>query len=344
MTTIVTICSANYLAHAKVLGDSVKKHNPDYHFVIGLADRLTKDFTDSFWKPHELISAEEIGIEGIGEMVQKYNVVEFNTAVKPFFIEFLYRRSNVEQVIYLDPDILVFSSLAALSEKLRSHCLIVTPHSCTYDNSAENIYYETGMLGTGIYNLGFLGTSRSEVTFSFLKWWQHRLREFCYYTPGTGIFVDQLWVTLAPLYFPGVFIEKHPGFNMAYWNVFERTISQRKGRHHVNGEHELVFFHFSSFDPEKPNAMTKRDKSMTKPLAERPDLSPLYTEYSRLLIGAGYPKVKMLKYSLREHLPAKGRTLKAQLKAGYCRLLRSLPTRIQQGLQRVAQISINALK
>jgi hypothetical protein len=344
MIVVVTICSANYLAHAKVLGDSVVRHNPGYRFVIGLADRLSDQVSPAFWHPHELIPVEDIGIEELGEMVQKYDVVELNTAVKPFFIDYLYRNPEVEAVIYLDPDIMVYSSLAPLVEKLRSYNLVVTPHSFTYDDSPENIYYETGMLGTGIYNLGFLGTSRNEVTFSFLRWWQRRLREYCYYKPGTGIFVDQLWVTLAPLYFSGVCVEKHPGLNMAYWNVFERALSHRDGRYLVNGDHDLVFYHFSSFDPQKPGAMTKRLKSLTKSLADRPDLVLIYADYSQRLLAANYAAVTTLKYSLRRNAPKRGRTLKDKLKNGYRSLVRALPITIQRKLQRFAQISFDALK
>ena len=40
MKIIFTICSNNYLAQAKALGDSVLQTNPDYTFFIGLVDEL----------------------------------------------------------------------------------------------------------------------------------------------------------------------------------------------------------------------------------------------------------------------------------------------------------------
>ena len=43
--TVFTLCAANYLAHAKTLGESLAQHNPDYHFVIGLVDRLPPHIT-----------------------------------------------------------------------------------------------------------------------------------------------------------------------------------------------------------------------------------------------------------------------------------------------------------
>src|ERR1700732_3216661 len=72
MITVLTLCSANYLAHAKTLGDSLAEHHPDFHFVIGLVDRVPKELTPSFWHPYELIPVEELGIPAFWEMVQRY--------------------------------------------------------------------------------------------------------------------------------------------------------------------------------------------------------------------------------------------------------------------------------
>lgn len=306
MITVFTLCSANYLAHAKTLGDSLAEHNPEFRFVIGLVDRVPKALQASFWHPFELRAVEDLNIPAFWDMAGKYNLVELNTAVKPFYIEYLYRRDpKVEQVIYLDPDIMVCGSFQPLIEKLRTCNLVVTPHSCTFDDSPTNIYYEGGMLTGGIYNLGFIATSRSKTTFAFLEWWQKRVRDNCYYDPGLGLFVDQLWVTLVPLYFPGVFVEKDPGYNMCYWNHFERTLSRENGRYMVNNKHELIFYHFSSYDPRKPDAVTSRTKSQPVSFAERPDLKPIYEDYRARLFEAGYAAARSLPWRL-PRTPSKG--------------------------------------
>jgi hypothetical protein len=119
MITVLTLCSANYLAQAESLGDSVSEHNPDYHFVIGLVDRLPKEVDAQYWHPYELNPVEELAIPCFEEMERKYNLVELNTAVKPFYMEYLYRRdSAVSGVIYLDPDIQVFARFNKVEEKL----------------------------------------------------------------------------------------------------------------------------------------------------------------------------------------------------------------------------------
>lgn len=345
MTVVFTLCSANYLAHARTLGDSLKEHNPDYDFVIGLVDRLPKGLHPSFWHPYEVLPAEEIGIPAFWEMVQRFDKTELNTSVKPFYMEHIYQRNpSVEKVLYLDPDILVFGSFQALEEKLRRYNIVVTPHSCTFDDTPTNIYYETGMLSTGIYNLGFLATARSDTTFAFLKWWQKRLQNHCYYDPGSGLFVDQLWVILAPLYFPGVYVEKDPGYNMCYWNHFERHLSRQDGRYIVNGKHDLMFYHFSSFSPTRPEVITTRVKSRTMSFSERPDLKPIYGDYCSRLLRAGYTSVSSLPWLIPRKPPRSELTVKTATKYGVRVILRSLPIGFQALLKRLAEITTNALK
>jgi hypothetical protein len=344
MNIVLTICSSNYLAHALALGDSVREHGPDFHFVIGLVDRVPPEL-DARRCPYEVIPVESLNIPGFWDMAEKYDIVELNTAVKPFYMEHLYRRdAPVKTVTYVDPDILACSSLSPLLEKLSRCNLLLTPHNNTCDDSPANITFEQAALNYGIYNLGFIGTARSDETFRFLKWWQKRLQHLCYYQPGSGFFVDQLWLSLAPHYFSGVSIERDPGWNMAYWNLFERRLSQRDGKFFVNGDHPLVFFHFSSFNVENPVGIVKRNQLHVATFAERPDVKPLFDEYARRVVAREVAVFKTIPYSLRRHLPPEkffsGRGIKRAMKG----TLRSLPSGLQVKLARLAQFTINSFK
>lgn len=344
MTIILTICSANYLAHALTLGDSVMEHNPDYKFVIGLVDPLPKEL-DKTRCPYEVIPVESLGIAGFWDMVKNYDLVELNTAVKPFFMAHLYERdAAVKIVTYIDPDILVCSSLQPLAEKLSQHSLVLTPHNNTYDDSPANLNFEQAMLNLGIYNLGFIGTSRSEETLRFLKWWQVRLQHSCYYQPGSGFFVDQLWMSLAPNYFAGVHIAREPGYNMAYWNLFERQLTQRDGKFFVNEKCPLYFYHFSSFNVENPVGIVKRNQMHIPTFAERPDLRPLFDEYARRVVARDVAFFKKIKYSLRQNIPQPGLFTGKGMKYALQNMLRALPANMQMKMVRLAQFTINSFK
>ena len=340
MATVLTLCSANYLAHAKTLGDSLREHNPDFHFVIGLVDRLPKELPIGYLDDFEVIPVEQLGLPQFEEMRKKYNLVELNTAVKPFYMEYLYERdSKVESVIYLDPDILVYGSFGPLLDRLKQNNIVVTPHSCSYDNSSENLHYEKVMLYAGIYNLGFLGTKRSPVTAAFLKWWKTRLVDHCYFRPGiAGSFFDQLWMSLAPIYFPGIYVETDPGYNFCYWNYFERKLRLQNGKYVVNGQHELILAHFSSYKPEAPEVSATRTTEPIPSFAERPDLRPLYDDYRKRLLERNYLMIKNIAWHFAPPKESQRKTSAKQgLKKCVVGLLRVFPDAIRARLKRLAQ-------
>jgi lipopolysaccharide biosynthesis glycosyltransferase len=343
MTTVLTICSANYLAHARALGDSLREHNPDFHFVIGLVDRMPDGLDAGYLEPFEVIPVEHLNLRQLGEMVKKYNLVELSTAVKPFYMDFLYKRDQkVDVVIYLDPDILVCGSFASLLGKLNNYSIMVTPHSCTYDDTAVNIHYEKVMLWAGIYNLGFLATSRSDETAAFLKWWQIRLQDHCFYRPGVaGSFLDQLWMGLVPLYFRRVHVETDPGYNMCYWNHFERHLSFRNGKYLVNDHHDLIFFHFSGYKPDKPDASVSRATEPISSFDERPDLRPIYDDYRRRLLAGNYALITSIPWHFAPPTgSAKKQYAKKLIKSTVKWLVSLLPRSAKTRLKRLAQFLV----
>ena len=92
MNTIFTICSNNYLAQAKTLGDSVLKYHPNHNFTIVLCDKLSQEIDYSAFTNFNIIEAHNIGIDNFEYMTKNYNIVELNTAIKPFVFDFLFSR------------------------------------------------------------------------------------------------------------------------------------------------------------------------------------------------------------------------------------------------------------
>ena len=131
---------------------------------------------------------------------------------------------------------------------------------------------------------------------------------------------------------------------MAYWNHFERHLSRRDGDYFVNGEHRLMFYHFSGYSPEKPDAIIKQTRSHVMSFSERPDLRPIFDEYRRRLLARGYASFKVLKYSLRQNIPPSGMLTSKGLKNGIQKFLRALPLKLQSVLVRAAQFTINSFK
>jgi hypothetical protein len=283
MTKIAfTICSINYLAQAKTLGDSLLKHNPEYKFYIGLVDKLAESKIDKSKLPdYELVEVADLNIDGFDGMFDRYNITELNTAVKPFFLQFFYDKyPNASIVNYFDPDIEVFQPFTDLDKNLGEYSLVLTPHTCSPYPDGLNPK-ERDLLNTGVFNLGFIGTSRSTITIEFLKWWQQKLRFECYIDLANGMFVDQLWVNFAPVYWENVLIDRHLGYNMAYWNLHERALNFSENQYWVNRTEPLVFFHYSGYNPNRPEDISKYQNRFT--FSEKKEEKQLFDKYADTL-------------------------------------------------------------
>lgn len=275
-----TICSINYLGQAIALKESFLRHNPDYDFVVGLCDRLDQAYLDeSKTKGLDIKEVHTIGITAFDEMYDRYDITELNTAIKPFFFDYFFNQKAYETVLYIDPDILVFDSFNLVEKGLETNDILLTPHFYTpiYDDKTLT---EQQMFVNGIYNLGFLGLKKSVNAQAMLDWWMTKLEKECYMDIQKGMFVDQLYCNMVPLYFEKVLIEKYPGLNIAYWNLHERKVTLENDKYYVNGV-PLIFYHYSGITIEDDNNISRWQNRFD--LTNRPDLVPLFKMYRTIL-------------------------------------------------------------
>lgn len=282
MTLAFTICSINYLAQAQTLGQSLQRTNPDVEFVIGLVDRLDKVTLDTDKiPPFQLLEIDKININCLPEMCEHYNITELNTAVKPFYFDYFFKnRPDIKNVIYFDPDIIVFDDLKPLKDNLEKYSIVLTPH-ITSPITDKFETREIDHLNTGLYNLGFVAVGRSEQSYLMIDWWMERLKKDCIIDLCHGLFVDQHWMVLVPIFFRDiVLVDKYAGYNVAYWNLHERQVTVQNSRFFVN-DVPLIFFHFSGYGLNKPMEVSKYQNRSS--FENRPDIVPLFDYYAQQL-------------------------------------------------------------
>lgn len=258
MIYCTSICS-NYLPKAKVLAKSLKQHNEGATFVICLLERTTHPAAKDIDSFDFVILSSELGIENFDSFMFRHSIVEASTAVKGhLFKELLKRFPQEDKFVYLDPDILVTGPFIELSTALDKHDIILTPHLCEPEETLDAILdNEICALKHGVFNLGFFAIRRSGEAERCVDWWSDRLEKFCYADIPGGLFTDQRWMDFAPCFFD-VFVLKHPGYNVAPWNLSRRHITEKgSGEYSVNGL-PLRFFHFSGFDSGANEAMVNK--------------------------------------------------------------------------------------
>ncbi|REG91516.1 hypothetical protein [Algoriphagus antarcticus] len=294
---VFTLCSNNYLAHAATLGDSILKSDPAVKFIIGLVDKKDSTIDYGQFSDFEIIPCFELGYGEFDDMLNRYNIIEFNTAVKPFYFEYLFKKyPDIDHIYYIDPDIVLYQPIEILDREWGDSEIMLTPNLIYLTEKPSS--GELASLRHGINNLGFIGLKRGEESMKLISWWKERLREHCRIDKCFGIFVDQKWIDLAPLFFSKIRTVKHPGWNMAWWNFSERKLIKTPEGWSVNdSETPLVFFHFSGYKPEK-DLTTERwvskefDVEVGSPLAE------LYQDYKTRLLKWNYSALSKIKPSL----------------------------------------------
>jgi len=290
--TLCTIVARNYLAHARALTESFRIQHPDGRVIVLLVDRVNGD-VDPAAEPFELIEAEALGIPAFGDMAFRYSVLELSTAVKPFFLEYLMERRGIDRLIFLDPDIYLYAPLAPVFDALETAEVALTPHLLRPLES-DGVPSDLDILRSGVYNLGFIAVRRGPNVRRLLRWWQRKLEKACVRAMEQGLFVDQRWADFIPAFVGEVAILRHPGLNVAYWNLPNRRPVWSGDRWQVDGW-PLVFYHFSGLQLDDLDAISTHQSRFT--LADRPELRPLFEGYRARLLANDYERVRSLPYA-----------------------------------------------
>lgn len=289
---ILTTCSLNHIAQAKSLGQSVLKYAPGYKLVIGLVDKNNGRVPAEYYSPHELIEAHELAIPFFKEMCDRYTVLELNCAMKSFFTAYVIEKYSPDTFVFMDSDMLLYSSPALIEEELLSASIVLTPHITSPFPEDDKKPKEKDILKTGMFNAGFYALKNDDNVASFIRWWKERMKDQCFERPKEGLNVDQKWLNFLPFYFEKVKVLEHAGCNAAYWNLHERMISKKGKQFFVNETDPLIFFHFSGYSLKQPELISRHQDRFS--MEENEILKELFLGYKNILTENNHEELLQL--------------------------------------------------
>lgn len=275
---VCTAVAGNYLAFARVLADSFRRHHPDIPFYLLLPDPPAPGF------PAHLLTLKDIAIPQRQSLLLRYNRKQVLVAAKPALLRHLLD-AGYDTVLFLDPDTLVTASLSPLFETVRQHSLTLTPHLPPAFAKAERPSLERSLLYAGMYNGGVIGVTSHAESRRFLAWWEARLQTHCLEALPRGIHYDQRWLDLAPSFVADCHLLRDPGVNLAYWNLPDFELSSPATGLHVDGV-PLRLFHFSGYRPEDPGRVTCHRSDLH--VDDMGLAAGLFRSYSKMLLDAGW--------------------------------------------------------
>ncbi len=304
---VCTIATRNYFAKVRLLLASVATFEPDcdrFAFVVDDVDRVETLSEGTIVRPAAVFPPSDYD-----ELVRSYDANELSTAIKPALVRHLLDR-GYDRVVYFDSDIQVFAPLTPLIEPLASNDIVLTPHATDAGPIDGRVGIELAILRTGVYNLGCIGVANTANARAMLDWWSARLAAFCRVDVQSGLFVDQRWIDLVPGIFERTHIVRHRGCNVAYWNLSARMLDSGDELRLRTGE-PVVFFHFSGFDPRRPDRLCALPVRIRP--SEHPRLRALLEAYAADLIERGHLERARIPYAFPSPLKARLRALARRL-------------------------------
>lgn len=263
MTVVAyTSFSFSYLDRARVLAHSLKDVHSDWQLWAVITDKHPEGLSIDWSKEpfDRVVYLDELIGDFADQWIFGHTIVEACTAVKAAAAIRILEEEECEKLFYFDPDIAVFNPLDDVVTLLDDYSIVLTPHQTQPASSEKKqaiIDNEICSLSHGAYNLGFIAMSNCSESRKFCKWWDDRLRDWCFDRKDIGVFVDQKWCDLIPSFFDRVKILRDPGYNVASWNLEYRTMNfDDDGTALINGR-PLRFYHFTKLGP-VGDSMTKR--------------------------------------------------------------------------------------
>lgn len=300
---IFTIVSNNYFSRALTLIKSIKTTNYGLDFYIVLADDKSNLIEYESSGFNMIYLQDFLNDELLDEMKYKYDLVEFNTSIKPFVFKKLFSK-GYKKIIYFDPDIYVYSSLSPLLEILNNYSVALTPHrTCANMAHGEECFNEVELSAAGVFNLGFCAISNTATGNKVVDWWCNKLQDYSYADFKFGLFYDQKWMNFIPCYFPDdVKVLLEPGYNYAPWNFDEREVWDDEGKLYIKDidgrQSPLYFIHFSGFDPTSSEYIIQKhiiDIHLPK------EMLGLCERYAEELLSNRYMEYKDVQYAFNRY-------------------------------------------
>ena len=175
-----------------------------------------------------------------------------------------------EGVLFLGADVMFYSIPHDLYSVAAGRRIGLTPHTLELPPVDGHHPSPLDFMKAGRYNADFAFWPNTLEARYFLAWQEAVMQKHC----GPETFFDQGWLGMID---PTEVIELPPRYNVAYYNLHERSVVKRNGKWTVNGHAPLVAYHFTGFVG--PDSLSKHQDRL--PMTD--DLRQLYTEYAEAI-------------------------------------------------------------
>lgn len=281
---VVSCVASNYLPFARVLADSLREQHPGARLSVLVVDARPGDAPETTF---DVLTPAAVGCEGaeLARRALAYDTQALVSSLKARSLAFALGEGD-EPVLLLDADVLVCGDLRPLADAARRAGVLLSPHaSSPVEHRPGGGGAEECFLRAGAYNGGFVGAAGPPGA-AFCTWWDERCARDCVRDPARRLLLSQTWLDLVPALF-GAAVTRDRGVNVSGHNLRGRDVVAAGGRWTIDGA-PLRFFHFSSFDPARPDRLGRCTEASWHDVDGRPGVAALARDYAARLRTRGW--------------------------------------------------------
>jgi hypothetical protein len=234
-----TLFDSNYLTKAVAMYRSLERNAGEFHLTAFAFDEDAERILGELGLEHmTVVPLRELEAHDPALLSTKGDrtPVEYCWTATPALPRFMLEtRPELDEITYIDADLLFFSTPEVLFEEMGDDSVLITPHRYASEHVDDLI--------NGVYNVQFMVFRRDDRGLEALHWWHDRCIEWCYYRLEDGKLGDQKYLDDWPERFEGIHVLQHLGGGLAPWNASAYDVSVRDGRVEVDGQ-PLVFYHY----------------------------------------------------------------------------------------------------
>ncbi len=242
MKIVFTVCNRYQLPHALTLGESLRQHNPDHHFMIGWTDQVPLVGMPD-WV--QVIGVDALEAAQWQSMGHRYYDFEFTAACKPFFARFILNQSpTCTELVYLAPCSWVLGCLESI---LNPRVFFqVTPHRLQPIATPGHLD-DKAILNSGMYHAGSWVMHPDGQEEELLDWWCARTIDRAFFDLCHGMCLDQLWMNYLPVLFQGIQTVRNAGWHYGLHAMPGHRLSKEQNTYLVN-QQPLISVDFSGVE------------------------------------------------------------------------------------------------
>jgi len=231
----------NYLPRGMVMLESLHEHCPEAHVhVLCLSDECHGALAALAYPFVSLIRLDELEAAdpALAATRPTRSLIEYYFTITPCLPWHLLTRRGLEEITYLDADMMFFSSPEPIFKEAGAASVIITPHRFSEKLSYKKFH--------GLYNVSWLTFRNTGHGLDCLAWYKDACLDWCYDVLEETRYADQKYLDIFPEKFLGVHVMRNSGGGVAPWNLADSIMEIRDGCIVINND-PLIFYHAHNF-------------------------------------------------------------------------------------------------